>query len=74
MTPDRTKPRPRARKRGSPSPQVLRAVLRLRDMILAGDLRAGQRVAELKLVGSVGVSRTPLRLAWRGSAMGHFPT
>jgi GntR family transcriptional regulator of vanillate catabolism len=32
-------------------------------MILAGDLPAGERVAELKLVDAVGVSRTPLRLA-----------
>ena len=54
---------PKARKRGSPSPQILRAVLRLREMILTGELRTGQRVAELKLVESVGVSRTPLRLA-----------
>lgn len=51
------------RKRGSPSPQILRAVLRLREMILTGALPAGQRVAELKVVDAVGVSRTPLRLA-----------
>jgi GntR family transcriptional regulator of vanillate catabolism len=51
------------RKRGSPSPQILRAVLRLREMILTGTLPAGQRVAELKVVDAVGVSRTPLRLA-----------
>lgn len=53
----------RAKKRGSPSPQILRAVLRLRELILTGALPPGQRVAELKLVGAVGVSRTPLRLA-----------
>ncbi len=52
-----------ARRRTSPSPQILRAVLRLREMILTGELPAGQRVAELKVVGPVGVSRTPLRLA-----------
>ena len=63
MAPHSAKSRPRPRKRGSPSPQVLRAVLRLRDMILGGELRAGERVAELKLVTAVGVSRTPLRLA-----------
>lgn len=53
----------RRQKRGSPSPQILRAVLRLREMILTGDLPAGQRVAELRAVDAVGVSRTPLRLA-----------
>jgi GntR family transcriptional regulator, vanillate catabolism transcriptional regulator len=41
----------------------MRAVLRLREMILTGALPPGQRVAELKVVSSVGVSRTPLRLA-----------
>lgn len=55
--------RPGPRKRGSPSPQIFRAVLRLRELILTGELAAGQRVAELKLVDTVGVSRTPLRLA-----------
>jgi GntR family transcriptional regulator of vanillate catabolism len=55
--------RKKAGKRGSPSPQILRAVLRLREMILTGALPPGRRVAELKLVGDVGVSRTPLRLA-----------
>lgn len=55
--------RKKARKRGSPSPQILRAVLRLRELILTGALPPGRRVAELKLVGEVGVSRTPLRLA-----------
>lgn len=53
----------RRQKRGSPSPQILRAVLRLREMILTGALPPGQRVAELKVVDAVGVSRTPLRLA-----------
>jgi len=55
--------RARSQKRGSPSPQILRAVLRLREMILTGQLPAGQRVAELKVVDAIGVSRTPLRLA-----------
>lgn len=55
--------RPPTGRRSSPSPQILRAVLRLRELILTGELPAGQRVAELKLVDVVGVSRTPLRLA-----------
>lgn len=58
----------RAGKRGSPSPQILRAVLRLREMILTGALPPGQRVAELRLVSEVGVSRTPLRLAMEALA------
>jgi GntR family transcriptional regulator of vanillate catabolism len=53
----------RRQKRGSTSPQILRAILRLREMILTGALPAGQRVAELRVVDAVGVSRTPLRLA-----------
>jgi GntR family transcriptional regulator, vanillate catabolism transcriptional regulator len=51
------------RRQTGPSPQVLRAVLRLREMILLGELRPGRRVPELGLVSSAGVSRTPLRLA-----------
>jgi GntR family transcriptional regulator, vanillate catabolism transcriptional regulator len=49
--------------RGRSSPQILRAVLRLREMILTGGLEPGKRVPELKLVGTTGVSRTPLRIA-----------
>jgi GntR family transcriptional regulator of vanillate catabolism len=35
----------------------------LRELILTGELPAGRRVPELHLVGRIGVSRTPLRLA-----------
>lgn len=56
-------PKPRRQTREGRAPQVLRAVLRLREMILTGALPAGHRVAELKAVDRVGVSRTPLRLA-----------
>jgi GntR family transcriptional regulator of vanillate catabolism len=56
-------PRRARQTRESRAPQVLRAVLRLREMILTGALPAGHRVAELKAVDRVGVSRTPLRLA-----------
>jgi len=45
------------------SPQILRALLRLRELILLGELRPGRRVPELTLVSTIGVSRTPLRLA-----------
>ena len=43
--------------------QAVRAQLRLREMILAGDLPAGARIAELNLVDKLGVSRTPIRTA-----------
>jgi GntR family transcriptional regulator of vanillate catabolism len=43
--------------------QAVRAQLRLREMILAGDLPAGSRIAELTLVDKLGVSRTPIRTA-----------
>jgi len=47
----------------SRSPQMLRAVLQLREKLLAGAFVPGERVAELTLAPLLGVSRTPLRLA-----------
>jgi len=47
----------------TPSPQVLRALLALRELILTGEWPVDQRLSEPQLVGRVGVSRTPLRLA-----------
>ncbi|MGA7792282.1 MAG: GntR family transcriptional regulator [Candidatus Acidiferrales bacterium] len=44
--------------------QVSRATLGLRDMLLRGALRPGQRIAEIPLSAKLGVSRTPLRLAF----------
>ena len=43
--------------------QAVRAQLRLREMILAGELPGGERIAELVLVEKLGVSRTPIRSA-----------
>jgi GntR family transcriptional regulator of vanillate catabolism len=43
--------------------QSLRALLRLRELLLAGEFEAGMRMSELPLVDRLGVSRTPLRLA-----------
>jgi GntR family transcriptional regulator of vanillate catabolism len=43
--------------------QRLRAVLRLRELILDGELPAGARIAEIPLAERLGLSRTPLRLA-----------
>lgn len=43
--------------------QMMRALLRLRELILNGEFAPGERVAELPLVERLGVSRSPLRLA-----------
>ncbi|MEI8147309.1 MAG: GntR family transcriptional regulator [Alphaproteobacteria bacterium] len=51
------------------TPQIIRRSLavelteRLRDMILAGDLKAGEKISEPDLCERFGVSRTPLREA-----------
>ena len=47
---------------GQESAQV-RALLQLREMILAGELVGGARIAELSIVEKLGVSRTPIRAA-----------
>ena len=44
-------------------PQALRAKLRLRELILEGGLRGGERLSEVPLAAQLKVSRTPLRLA-----------
>ena len=43
--------------------QAVKAQQRLRELILAGRLAAGSRIAELALVDLLGVSRTPIRSA-----------
>jgi GntR family transcriptional regulator, vanillate catabolism transcriptional regulator len=43
--------------------QITRALLTLREQILSGQFKAGERMSELPLVERIGVSRTPLRLA-----------
>ena len=43
--------------------QAVKAQQRLRELILAGDLPAGARIAELALVERLGMSRTPIRAA-----------
>ena len=45
------------------SSQTVRALLSLRELILGGALKPGERVSELPLVERLGVSRTPLRAA-----------
>jgi len=48
---------------GFSSSQTVRALLKLRELILSGELKPGERVSELPLVERLGVSRTPLRAA-----------
>jgi GntR family transcriptional regulator of vanillate catabolism len=43
--------------------QAVKVQLRLREMILAGLLKAGARITELAMVEKLGVSRTPIRAA-----------
>lgn len=43
--------------------QTVKALLKLRELILNGELPVGERVSELGIVDRVGVSRTPIRLA-----------
>ena len=43
--------------------QTVRALLRLRELLLSGEFSPGERMSELPLVDRLGVSRTPLRLA-----------
>lgn len=44
--------------------QISRATQGLREMLLHGVFRPGQRIAEIPLSAKLGVSRTPLRLAF----------
>ncbi len=43
--------------------QTERAQLALRGLVLSGRLRPGERISELQAVESIGVSRTPVRMA-----------
>ncbi|WP_237155280.1 GntR family transcriptional regulator [Oryzibacter oryziterrae] len=43
--------------------QTLKAVLKLRDLIVSGELAPGERVPELQMVERLDVSRTPVRAA-----------
>ena len=45
------------------STQLTETLLRIREMILRGELAPGQRVAEAPLADSLGLSRTPVRQA-----------
>ncbi len=43
--------------------RTLKAQMRVRQLILDGELKVGQRIPELSLVERTGVSRTPVRAA-----------
>ena len=43
--------------------QAVKAQLRLREMVLAGELPGGSRIAEVAISEQLGVSRTPVRSA-----------
>jgi GntR family transcriptional regulator of vanillate catabolism len=47
----------------SEASQAVKAQLGLRELILAGELPSGSRIAELAIVDKLGVSRTPIRAA-----------
>ena len=49
--------------KGTQNSAQVRALLQLREMILAGELPGGTRIAELSIVEKLGVSRTPIRAA-----------
>src|SRR6476469_7105657 len=46
-----------------PDSHSVRAVTSLRELLLGGEFRPGERISELPLVDRLGVSRTPIRLA-----------
>jgi len=48
---------------GSGASQTVRTQLRLRELIVGGELKPGSRIAELALVERLGASRTPIRAA-----------
>ena len=45
------------------SSQGVKAQLRLREMILGGEMPSGMRITELAIVEKLGISRTPIRAA-----------
>ncbi len=45
------------------SSQTVRAQLALRDLVLSGEIKPGERLSELWIVERIGVSRTPVRAA-----------
>jgi len=48
---------------GDVASQTARALIRVREMLLKGEVARGERISELPLVARLGMSRTPIRLA-----------
>lgn len=48
---------------GDVASQTARALVRVREMLLRGEVTRGERISELPLVARLGMSRTPIRLA-----------
>ena len=48
---------------GDVASQTARALVRVREMLLRGEVARGERISELPLVARLGMSRTPIRLA-----------
>ena len=48
---------------GAGASQSVRAQLRLRELIVGGEVKAGERIAELAMVERLAMSRTPIRTA-----------
>ena len=55
--------RKRSRKPSDEPSNIGQAAGRLRELILRGEFKAGERISELPLVALLGMSRTPIRLA-----------
>src|SRR5207247_95725 len=49
--------------RGDVASQTARALVRIREMLLRGEVARGERISELPLAARLGMSRTPIRLA-----------
>ena len=54
---------PSGAEKDTSSSQTARATLRLREMVIDGHFRPGERIKEIPLAAKLGVSRIPLRLA-----------
>ena len=55
--------KPDAAEDSAATSQTVRTQLRLRELIVGGELKPGSRIAELSLVERLGASRTPIRMA-----------
>jgi GntR family transcriptional regulator of vanillate catabolism len=54
---------PDLKTRGDRPPRTHKALLAMREMILSGELAAGERISELTIAERTGISRTPIRAA-----------